>query len=313
MASTIPPSPCSPRNRRASGQGHSEERPSSQHRQGPVLTSKTADQQCDEQQKQLHRQHQELQANIHSAESGRQAVCRVARSDVDNISYDSIAHNRSHSAVASVVASNGPRIFVPHSAARSDDLNPSWTTSRVSHRPPVSLPPTAAQPKRRHTTASAAPEPAVVGLFNLLNRPQTTPYHSLALLPSRSASAPTHPSRARRATPPTAPPQTQPTRELRPSPGAYIRYFLAPLVLLPIAWPWLFLRTAQTALAAVSVVAAAAVDALLFLAELLRRHRGGLEALVSWTASWLGWLVVQYWAGLTQLHQVREGGGWFPA
>ncbi|KXZ43511.1 hypothetical protein GPECTOR_88g454 [Gonium pectorale] len=93
---------------------------------------------------------------------------------------------------------------------------------------------------------------------------------------------------------------------VRPSPGMLIRYLLAPLLLLPLAWPWLVLRAAQAALTAACILATAAADVVLLAAELLRRHRNGAALLTGWVGGWLGWLVTRYWAGLAQLHAAYE-------
>ncbi|EFJ45293.1 hypothetical protein VOLCADRAFT_94364 [Volvox carteri f. nagariensis] len=77
------------------------------------------------------------------------------------------------------------------------------------------------------------------------------------------------------------------------------------MLLLPIAWPWLLLRCAQMMLSVACLLAAAAADGLIFLAELLRRNRGSVEVLSSWASGSLGWVVARYWAGLGQLHMVR--------
>ncbi|KAG2446756.1 hypothetical protein HYH02_008317 [Chlamydomonas schloesseri] len=92
----------------------------------------------------------------------------------------------------------------------------------------------------------------------------------------------------------------------RPSPGALIRYVLAPALLLPVAWPWLLLRLWYVALCTAGVLAGAVIDAVGALVDLLRRHRSGAELLGGWAVAWLGWLLAAYWAGLAQLQLTAE-------
>ncbi len=83
-----------------------------------------------------------------------------------------------------------------------------------------------------------------------------------------------------------------------------MRYILAPMVLLPVAWPWLLLRAAHTCLAVAGGCAAMGLEVLLVVAEVVRRNRLGVEAVAGWGMGWLGWVVGSYWAALVQLHQV---------
>ncbi|PNW86348.1 hypothetical protein CHLRE_02g083000v5 [Chlamydomonas reinhardtii] len=92
----------------------------------------------------------------------------------------------------------------------------------------------------------------------------------------------------------------------RPSPGALIRYVLAPALLLPVAWPWLLLRLWYVVMCTAGVLAGGAIDAVGALVDLLRRHRPSAELLGGWAVAWLGWLLAAYWAGLAQLQLTAE-------
>ncbi|GIL83444.1 hypothetical protein Vretimale_11192 [Volvox reticuliferus] len=92
----------------------------------------------------------------------------------------------------------------------------------------------------------------------------------------------------------------------RPYPGAFIRYVVAPLMLLPFSWPWLLLRSMQAMLGLMCLTAAVMADGLILLADLLRRNRHNAEILATWAAAWLAWVVGSYWAILAQLHMGCE-------
>ncbi|GLI59797.1 hypothetical protein VaNZ11_001762, partial [Volvox africanus] len=92
----------------------------------------------------------------------------------------------------------------------------------------------------------------------------------------------------------------------RPYPGAFIRYVVAPLMLLPFSWPWLLLRSMQAMLGLMCLTAALMADGLILLADLLRRNRHNAEILTTWAAAWLAWVVGSYWAVLAQLHMGCE-------
>ncbi|GLC48401.1 hypothetical protein PLESTB_000093200 [Pleodorina starrii] len=176
-----------------------------------------------------------------------------------------------------------------------------------SLKPPAG--PSAANRQRHSQAGVSSPEG---GLFGLLRRPPPQPYHPATGRSSRGGALPSPASAAGAVLPGVRPRRAggaavtaaaaATVASVRPSPGAFIRFVLAPVVLLPVAWPWLLLRSAQALTTAVCLLAAAAVDGLILLAEVLRRNRSGAEFLTTWASGWLAWVVVRYWAGLAQLH-----------
>ncbi|KAG2494100.1 hypothetical protein HYH03_007739 [Edaphochlamys debaryana] len=97
-----------------------------------------------------------------------------------------------------------------------------------------------------------------------------------------------------------------PSTPARPSPGTLVRYFLTPLVLLPLIWPWMLLYGINFAMATTAVLCTAIADVVILAADMLRRHRRHPERVVAWGLRQLAWVVACYWDGLSQLHAAAE-------